>query len=124
MKPTLRWLGAILCVSLSASLASAQYVAPALHYPLQPAPDACGPGFYCTNAYGGVYGPNYCVRPPSPPVNGVPPPPWIGAGTNGCCGPIPAFPTHPYARGPRDYFMFTEAQRERITRERRPPLVP
>jgi hypothetical protein len=37
---------------------------------------------------------------------------------------IAAFPTHPYARGPRDYFMFNEAERERITRSSRPPFVP
>jgi len=30
----------------------------------------------------------------------------------------------PWNRGPRDYFMWTEAQKERITRETRPPFVP
>jgi hypothetical protein len=120
MKMNLSWLGAVLCTGLTASLAHSQYNAPALHSPLLPAPDACGPGFYYACPNGTVYGPNYCLRPPFPPVNGVPPPPWCGPS----CGPIAAFPTHPYARGPRDFFMFTEAQRERITRERRPPLVP
>jgi len=124
MKPTCPWLGAILCACVTASLAQAQYMAPALHSPLLPAPDACGPGFYGVGPGGCVYGPNYCLRPAFPPVNGVPPPPWCGQGTNGCCPLMAAFPTHPYARGPRDYFMWTEAQRERITRERRPPLVP
>jgi hypothetical protein len=118
MKTTNLWMGAILCAGLTASVGHAQYIAPALHYPLLPAPDACGPGFYSTCPYGSTYGPNYCLRPSFPPVNGVPPPPW------GVSAPMAGFPTHPYARGPRDYFMWTEVQRERITRERRPPLVP
>jgi hypothetical protein len=41
-------------------------------------------------------------------------------------GPRPqvVFPTHPYARSPRDFFMWNEAQEELITRERRPPFQP
>lgn len=79
-----------------------------------PAPDACGPGFWCTGMCGMPYGPNYCLRPPFPPFNGVLPypssvlpnfpsarPPQGGPGMQGS----PLFPTHPYARGPRDYFM-------------------
>jgi hypothetical protein len=62
------------------------------------APDACGPGFICTNYYGAPYGPNYNLRPAWPPYNGaLPPPDW---GNNGG-----AFGNHPYARSPRDYFM-------------------
>jgi hypothetical protein len=73
-----------------------------------------------------AYGPSYNVQPAFPPVGGVPPPP-LNPGGFGNPAAIPAiavFPSHPYARGPRDYFMWTEAERERITRERRPALVP
>lgn len=138
---TCPWLGAILGAGLTVSLANAQYFAPATHAPLLPAPDACGPGYYCNGQCGCAYGPSYCLRPPFPPVNGVAPPPYWGgqsgpgAACNRCarCFPwcpgeheplIAAFPTHPYARSPRDYFMFNEAERERITRSSRPPFVP
>ena len=107
------------CLAASAALASAQ--PPPFGYPPQ-APDACGPGFYSTDACGGVYGPNYCLRPGFPPFNGMLPPGFPGGPGGfgrGCSGPgmggmgpgaggpqgIAAFPTHPYARGPRDYFM-------------------
>lgn len=62
------------------------------------APDACGGGFFCTNAYGGVYGPNYHVRPSFAPYSGIPP------FAPGFCKQV-GFPTHPYARSPRDFFM-------------------
>lgn len=58
------------------------------------APDACGPGSYCTNPCGVVYGPNHCVMPGFPPFNGARPP-----------MPKAKFPTHPFARSPRDFFM-------------------
>jgi hypothetical protein len=104
-------------------------------YPCIPkAPDACGPGYYAINPYGGLYGPNYCLRLPFLPPNGlrplpsnyVPPiqsVPAVAAqyrpyGFGAPCypfqpiqpaaGPGPAIlaiPTHPFARGPRDYFM-------------------
>jgi hypothetical protein len=55
-----------------------------------------------------VYGPNYYLRPPFPPYNGERPclpgkgrPAAFGPGE---AGPL-AFPTHPYARSPRDFFM-------------------
>jgi hypothetical protein len=58
------------------------------------APDMCGPGFYSVNQCGAPYGPNYCVYPPFPPVGGMPPTDLAAR-----------FPTHPFARSPRDYFM-------------------
>lgn len=62
------------------------------------APDLCRPGFYTTNPCGTVYGPNYYVRPCFQPYQGP-------AGPK--CPPPPAqFVTHPYARSPRDYFMY------------------
>jgi hypothetical protein len=57
-----------------------------------------------------VYGPNYDLRPPFPPFNGLlpPNPGAAGAGAGAGAGNVfttPVFPTHPYARSPRDYFM-------------------
>ena len=110
MKISLVGAASLVCLGASAALVSAQ--PPSFGYPRQ-APDACGPGFYCANPCGTVYGPNYCLRPPFPPFNGMLPPGFpggCGGGPNmgpGAAGPtgIAAFPTHPYARGPRDYFM-------------------
>ena len=62
------------------------------------APDALGPGYTCYNYCGAPYGPNYCVRPPWPPFQGMLPLP-DGNGGGG------QFMTHPFARGPRDFFM-------------------
>jgi len=121
MKAAIPWLGAVLGAGLVVSLAQAQYYAPALHYPILPAPDACGPGFYCYGPCGAGYGPSYYLRPPFPPVNGVPPP---AVCPKGCEPPMTGFPSHAYIRGPRDYFMFTEVLREKITLERRPLMVP
>jgi hypothetical protein len=118
MKATLACFGAFVAVALAAVNALAQY-----GYPPQPcysgqpsypvAPAFCGPYYYCTNA-GVCYGPTYNMNPPFPPFNGMVPNPAQ-------CGQQPY---HPWARGPRDYFMWTEAQRELITRQARPPFVP
>jgi hypothetical protein len=94
MQAIVRAFGALLVLTLAASAAPAQY-----YHPCVPrAPDARGPGFYCPNYCGLIYGPNYCLQPPFPPFQGMVLPP---------CPPSnsPLFPTHPFARGPRDYFM-------------------
>lgn len=83
-----------------------QQQAPFFVYYIPKAPDMTGPGFYYTNCYGVTYGPNYCVTPPFPPCNGPLPP--FSAG--GMCQkpkgfPGMSFPTHPYVRSSRDYFM-------------------
>jgi hypothetical protein len=107
MKFTMRWLGALLAAGWLVSFAQAQnpcyccvypYYPGRVHFtypgplpPRPPAPDLCGPGFYDVNCCGAVHGPNYCVRPPWPPYNGE--------------RPNLSTPTHPFARGPRDYFM-------------------
>jgi hypothetical protein len=73
-----------------------------------------------------IYGPNYFLQPPWPPYRFVPPGQGgFGGpgGVGGMGGPV-AFPSHPFARGPRDYFMWTEAQEEISTRERLPLFVP
>jgi hypothetical protein len=87
---------AVLFVGLfAASAAKAQ----CCYIPPPPAPDACGPGFYSQNIYGGWNGPGYIVYPSFPPFNGmVFAPPSSGNGGS--------FPSHPFARGPRDYFMY------------------
>jgi hypothetical protein len=119
MKATLMFLSAVVAGALASGTAPAQYYYPApVYYSGYPtAPDMCGPYFYCTNGCT-WYGPSYNVYPPFPPVGGIMPGGGQGAGQ--MCGQI----YHPWARSPRDYFMWTEAQRERITRETRPPFVP
>lgn len=128
MKATMPWIAAVLCATGLAAEARAQCYgcSPALQRPLLQAPDACGPGFYYIDRCGTIYGPNYCLYPPYPPFQGwvrpCPPGPG-GLGMPGQMG-TPSFPSHPHARSPRDFFMWTEAQAERHTRERRLPLVP
>jgi hypothetical protein len=109
------WLGLVLC----AAAASEVRADPWYGCVRPPAPDACGPGTYCMNpCTGGVYGPCYWLRPPWPPEvlcpsRGGPgcPPGGQGAGPGGMMGGpggpggIAAFPTHPFARSPRDFFM-------------------
>src|SRR5205085_9117395 len=72
MKATVVWLGALLGLTGSASLAQAQYYCPPA-YGRPQAPDACGPGFFSACPCGDIYGPNYCLRPPFEPFNGVRP---------------------------------------------------
>jgi hypothetical protein len=113
-KATLIGLG-VLLAGFGAATAQAQAppVQPGqciMYLPIPQAPDALGPGYYAQNWCGAWYGPNYCVYPPYPPFNGmVPGPPVAQAIANG----MPAqayggahFPTHPFARGPRDFFMY------------------
>jgi hypothetical protein len=99
MKATAIWLGALLVALGGASAVSAQpnyYPAPTPRV----APDACGHGFYVVGPGGMAYGPNYYLWPASEPFNGFRPTAPGGLGGNG-----PRYPTHPYARGPRDFFM-------------------
>jgi hypothetical protein len=88
-------LGALLLGTLGAASASAQ----PCYAPIPQAPDACGPGHYCYNWCGMAYGPSWCVYPPFAPFQGAIP------GPKNCALNSPTFPTHPYARSPRDYFM-------------------
>jgi hypothetical protein len=108
MKATTAWTAALALVLAAAPLAHAGWSVPCcpLVRPCVPqAPDACGPGYYSTNAAGGVYGPNYLLHPPYLPYNGMVLGPG-GAGGAGAAGNGPiGFPTHPYARSPRDFFM-------------------
>lgn len=104
---------ALLSLPLYAGSASAQVIT---CYPPPQAPDMCNTRpFYYPTCYGMVYGPNYYLRPPFPPFQGMIGP--VGAyGVQGMfpgCPPqmlpqpgIAAFPSHLYARSPRDYFMY------------------
>ena len=99
-----------------------QQQAPYFIYYIPTAPDMMGPGFYYTNCYGVTYGPNYCVTPPFAPCNGPLPLFFAGSGSGSGSGrgsgsgsgsgnqknkiyPGMSFPTHPYVRSARDYFM-------------------
>jgi hypothetical protein len=123
MRATVPFLGALFAAAAAVSAAQAQLpyysTSPVFKQPLGVAPDLCGPGSYCTNCRGMTYGPNYNVVPPFQPFQGYLPP--MGAG---CPPKGPQFATHPYARGPRDFFMFTEAQEDLVTRQRVPVIVP
>src|SRR5690348_3342698 len=105
MKATVSWLGVLLLAGAAVPAVHAQPCG----WCSFPAPDACGPGYYCQGPCGAVYGPNYCLRPPFPPFQGFLPPAQHCGPSAG--GPLasPVFPTHPYARGPRDYFMLEES---------------
>ena len=85
---------------------NAQQQAPYFVYYKPTAPDMMGPGFYYTNCYGVTYGPNYCVTPPFAPCNG-PLPAFGSSAMNQKPKAYPgmSFPTHPYVRSSRDYFM-------------------
>ncbi|HZV05050.1 MAG TPA: hypothetical protein VE999_08225 [Gemmataceae bacterium] len=104
-------LGAFLCLAFSAGLAQAQPQCGCYYPPIPQAPDMCNPGYYWTSICGLNYGPAHCVYPPYPPFQGmVPGPPNRGPGGGPGGGPgaagSPTFPTHPYARSPRDFFMY------------------
>src|SRR5262245_14739179 len=94
--------GAILALALAASTASAQYP----HYPVcpPPAPDAYGPYFYAFNENCALYGPNYWLRPPFEPFQGM----LLGPSSPGCPGYTAAGGKEAYQGAPK---MFAGAQR-------------
>ena len=136
MQATKSWAGALASVFLVASAASAQYSpvtgqyhSPVTKAPLGIAPDACNPGFYLYCPNGQAIGPNYCLRPCFEPFNGVRPnvqftpggqivQPQAGQAQQA------GYPYHPYARSPRDFFMFRENMEEQMGRQARPNLLP
>jgi hypothetical protein len=135
MNRTARWLGALCVVAFLPALAHAQHGRfPGYPPPPRIAPDACGPAIYWPCPDGTYLGPSYYLRPPFEPFQGFRP--TMQRGPNGALVPVspfgqgqgqgqsPVFPTHPYARSPRDFFMWGEAQQDLHTRERRPPLAP
>lgn len=228
MKATLATLGALvplacLPASLAAQCTPCYVCSPALCVPLPVAPSLCNtPGFYVQYPDGTVYGPNYYLRPPYPPFNGILPgptgqairghtqrvshpgsmpfaampggmppsamptapggmphpyammppggmPPGMMAPGMMAPGMMPApggmpplaglmpppagpfdrmdtfdrmerfaappasdlgpkvnviFPSHPYVRSPRDFFMWRENMEDRLSKESRPRLIP
>ena len=113
MKATVSLLATLLLVGAASSAKADPFYPGYPAYPGYPgyacmpqAPDACHGGFMGYNPCGGCsYGPIYCVRPPWEPFNGPRPVLGAGQGYGGAAGGQPAFPTHPYARSPRDFFM-------------------
>ena len=117
MKATIPWAGALLGTALATSLACASdYWYPASRPVYPAAPDACGPGFYSTGPQGMVYGPSYWLQPPGAPFT------MSGALPQG--GSAKAWPTNPYVRGPRDFFMWRDTMEDQMRRNVRPNLVP
>jgi hypothetical protein len=97
MKATASLLGVLLGATVLVSSAQAQY-----GYHAPPAPPMYQPGYYPPNYSGAGFPYYYCNPsfPACPPFQGMvwaPPSP----GGNGNA----AFPTHPFARSPRDFFM-------------------
>jgi hypothetical protein len=103
MKATFAGLAALLALAVFTPASHAQYCRPfypGCYAPIPQAPDFCGAGYYGANGYGQSYGPYSGVYPPFPPFNGM----VFGPCGNGN-GATSLIPTHPFARGPRDYFM-------------------
>ena len=134
MTATKSWAGAIASALLVVSSASAQYSpvtgqhhAPVSRAPLGYAPDACGPGFYLLCPNGQTIGPNYCLRPCFEPFQGIRPCVYQKDGKFVVAPqqrPEAQYPYHPWARGPRDFFMFRENMEEQMSRQGRPTLLP
>jgi hypothetical protein len=104
MKALLLSLVAMLLVTVGSSTARAQYPpCPPVNpwcCPVPPprAPDAMGPGYPAPNCYGQWYSNQY-VYPSFSPFQGVLPIPSCPNQQGG------GFPSHPFARSPRDFFM-------------------
>jgi hypothetical protein len=110
MKATVLALG----VALGALVAVLPARAQPCYCPVPPvAWDPYVTAFYAPNAYGQWQGPGYYLAPPFAPFQGMVFPPTRpgcgnggnGFGGNGFGGQV-AFPTHQWARSPRDYFMW------------------
>ncbi len=104
MRAILTSLGLLLAVGTLSAPVQGQ----CCYIPPPQAPDMRGPGFLWTSPYGVTYGPNYVVRPSFPPFQGMifaPPKPPPGMPCMGNPEGSLGFPSHLYARSPRDYFM-------------------
>jgi hypothetical protein len=110
MKATVLALGVALGALVAASPARAQ----PCYCPTPPVYwDPYSAAVYEPNCYGQWYGPNVYLYPPFAPFQGMvfPPPQRPGApgmpgnGGFGFGGPV-AFPSHQWARSPRDFFMY------------------
>ncbi len=145
MKATIQSLGAMLLLSLAVGQAAAQYISPLYRRPFAHAPDACGPGFYLQSNRGMLYYPSHYVYPPFQPVNGIRPGIYSKNHVNlqhpltGLPLPVPEqrfqmphdrgmhkqkFHAHPFVRGPRDFFMWSENMEDQFIKQRIPSLIP
>jgi len=145
MRAIIKWGGGLVACLVFTSVSFGQiYCTPVTRTPILPAPDATGPGFYFVDACGVVWGPNHCVYPPFPPFQGMLPGPTGKCLQASQCGvppwspafpmpqpPAPSapghqatgiYPSHPYIRGPRDYYMWNEVMEDN-RRGGRPNLV-
>jgi hypothetical protein len=67
------------------------------------------------------------ARGVAPPLAGLPPIssfPQLKVPGQAAPACPPSFPTHPYARSPRDFFMWTEVSEDLAARQRLPALIP
>ena len=104
MRMILKGLAAAAVLALAGSLAHAQ---PWLGGP--PVAGGCNAPFYAASPSGCWSGPNWCFqgpRLPPAPFNGMLAVPNSGGGYGMPAPPIATFLTHPFARSPRDYFMY------------------
>ena len=111
MNQCVPWAGALLASALAASLAFADYYPPV---DAGCSPGACGPGSILKHGWRSQP-PSYWFRPTGEPL--TPYSPAIN-------GLGPYYVTHPYVRGPRDFFMWRENMEDQLRREQRPVLVP
>ena len=102
MRATVCCLGALLVALALSGAAQAQQPFPNGYGNYMQAPAASGPGYSYYNGWGAPYGSAYWPHPPWPPVGTVPPD--FSSQQNQQNAP-PMFPTHYYARSPRDFFM-------------------
>ncbi len=101
MRRSLSLVGALLVMSGGMARSGANPYVPINPCPVPPAPYAMG--YYPPSAYGPMAFPNpNCPLPPFPPFNG---PMYAPRQCQQNVVPDAQFPTHPYARSPRDFFM-------------------
>ena len=137
MSATKSWAGAIASALFLVATANAQYSpvtgqyhAPVSRAPLGYAPNTFGPGFYILCPNGQTVGPNYCLRPCFEPFQGIRPCVYQQGGKFVVVPqvqpkpPEAQYPYHPWARSPRDFFMFRENMEEQQGRQARPNLLP
>ncbi len=102
MRKTLTLAGALLGWQLLAAAASAQCCG---IIPPPQAPDMYNTRpYYYSTCFGMTYGPNWCLRPPYAPFQGFIGP-VQGYGAGAAAPGVAGFPSHLYARSPRDFFM-------------------